>query len=66
MTGGGAICPMRASPVNAFEQHGKLRRGQADLARLRHRPDEPATGASCIFWPAIFEKGPTFAWASMA
>src|SRR5690606_2141915 len=30
-------------PVNAFEQHRKLRRGEADLARLGDRPDEPAT-----------------------
>src|SRR3546814_15946563 len=29
-------------PVDAFEQHRKLRRGEADLARLGDRPDEPA------------------------
>src|SRR3546814_136043 len=29
-------------PVDAFEQHRKLRRGEADLAGLGDRPDEPA------------------------
>src|SRR3546814_1281794 len=29
-------------PVDAFEQHRKLRRGEAYLARLGDRPDQPA------------------------
>src|SRR3546814_11542669 len=29
-------------PVDALKQHRKLRRGEADFARLGDRPDEPA------------------------
>lgn len=38
----GRYGPLRTPPVDAFQQHRKLRRCEAHLARLRHRPDELA------------------------
>lgn len=38
-----AFRPLRALPVNAFQQHGHLRRRQVDFTVTGHRPDEAAT-----------------------
>ncbi len=38
-----AFRPLGMLPVNAFQQHGQLRRRQVDFAVTGHRPDEAAT-----------------------